>query len=71
MGTFIEEYLHDPSRAISSALQQLNTTNRFEQVDEDSIYSQLATGEFRLYEAMILNQPSDGSLRSESYAAVV
>ena len=71
MGTFIEEYLHDPSRAISSALQQLNKTNRFEQVDEDLIYSQLATGEFRLYEAMILNQPSDESLRSENYAAVV
>ena len=71
MGTFIEEYLHDPSRAISSALQQLDQTNWYGQVDEESIYNQLATGEFRLYEAMILTQPSDESLQSESYAAVV
>lgn len=50
MGTFIEEYLRDPSWAISSALGQLTKTDRFDQIDEDSIYSQLASGEFRLYE---------------------
>ena len=35
MGTFIEDYLQDPAGAISSALDQLNRTNRFEQIDDD------------------------------------
>ena len=61
MGTFIEEYLKDPSLAISSALEQLTETNRFEQVDDDAIYNELATGEFRLYEEIILSQLSEES----------
>ena len=61
MGTFIEEYLKDPTLAISSALEQLAETNRFEQVDDESIYSELATGEFRLYEEIILSQLSEES----------
>ena len=61
MGTFIEEYLQDPSRAISSALEQLTKTNRFEQVDDESIYNELATGEFRLYEEIILSTLSEES----------
>ena len=61
MGTFIEEYLKDPTLAISSALEQLTEPNRFEQVDDESIYSELATGEFRLYEEIILSQLSEES----------
>ena len=61
MGTFIEEYLQDPSMAISSALEQLAKTNRFEQVDDDSIYNELATGEFKLYEEIILSELSEES----------
>ena len=58
MGTFIEEYLQDPSMAISSALEQLAKTNRFEQVGDDSIYEELATGEFKLYEEIIFSELS-------------
>ena len=61
MGTFIEEYLQDPSMAISSALEQLAKTNIFEQVDDDSIYNELATGEFKLYEEIILSELSEES----------
>ena len=61
MGTFIEEYLKDPTLAISSALEQLTETNRFEQVDDESIYSELATGQFRLYEEIIRSQLSEES----------
>ena len=61
MGTFIEEYLKDPSLAISSALEQLTETNRFEQVDDDAIYNELATGEFKLYEEIILSEISEES----------
>ena len=61
MGTFIEEYLKDPSLAISSALEQLTETNRFEQVDDDAIYNELATGEFKLYEEIIFSELSEES----------
>ena len=67
MGTFIEEYLKDPSLAISSALEQLTETNRFEQVDDDAIYKELATGEFRLYEEIILSQLSEESPRQKHH----
>ena len=67
MGTFIEEYLKDPSLAISSALEQLTETNRFEQVDDDAIYNELATGEFRLYEEIILSQLSEESPRQKHH----
>ena len=69
MGTFIEEYLQDPSRAISSALKQLNGTNRFEQIDDDSIYTQLASGEFRLYEEIIFSQLSEESPSQKTFTA--
>ena len=69
MGTFIEEYLKDPSRAISSALEQLAETNRFEQVDDESIYSELATGQFRLYEEIILSTLSEESPSQKTFTA--
>ena len=69
MGTFIEEYLQDPSRAISSALEQLNGTNRFEQIDDDSIYDQLASGEFKLYEEIIFSQLSEESPSQKTFTA--
>ena len=69
MGTFIEEYLQDPSRAISSALEQLAKTNRFEQVDDESIYNELATGQFRLYEEIIFSPLSEESPSQKTFIA--
>ena len=71
MGTFIEEYLQDPTMAISSALDQLAKTNRFEQVDDDSIYKQLASGEFKLYEEIILSPTSEPSPNQKTFKAAV
>lgn len=71
MGTFIEEYLKSPSQAISSALEQLTKTNRFEQVDDESIYNELATGEFRLYEEIILSTLSEESPSQKTFKAAV
>ena len=69
MGTFIEEYLKDPSWAISSALEQLTKTNRFEQVDDESIYRELSTGEFRLYEEIIFTPLSEESPSQKTFTA--
>ena len=71
MGTFIEDYLQNPAGAISSALDQLNRTDKFEQIDDDIIYAQLNTGQFRLYEEMVLSQISGSSPTSENFMAVV
>ena len=71
MKTFIEDYLQNPTEAISSALDRLNKTNKFEQIDDDIIYAQLNTGQFRLYEEMVLSQISGSSPTSENFMAVV
>lgn len=52
MKTFIEDYLQNPSKAIEKA-QQTVSDSWYDTVDEDMIYEQIASGEFRLYEAMI------------------
>lgn len=56
MGTFIEDYLHNPSHAILTAKSQLDQTNLNNQIDDDAIYSQIASGEFRLYEEIIFSR---------------
>lgn len=52
MNTFIEDYLLDPSLAIVNASASLKVS---ESIDEDMIYAQLASPEFRLYEEIILS----------------
>ena len=52
MNTFIEDYLLDPSQAIANASASLNLSDP---IDEDTIYTQLASPEFRLYEDIILS----------------
>lgn len=59
MKSFIENYLLDPSQAIADARQMSQTDSWSENIDEDQIYSQIASGEFRLYEEMIFS-PSEG-----------
>ena len=52
MCTFIEDYLNSPSAAIARAMSEQQ--NRFDDIDENQIYQQLASPEFRLYEEIIL-----------------
>ena len=65
MTTFIEDYLNDPSQAISSARTRLPETNWYDTIDDESIYSQLASGEFRLYEEMIFSMSADDLRKHE------
>ena len=67
MRTFIEDYLQDPSMAIAAARQTADSEFRFENVDENTIYHQLASGEFRLYEEMIFASTSESALSSRVY----
>lgn len=61
MKTFIEEYLQNPSQAIANAKNLSENLLWSNSIDEDNIYAQLSTGEFRLYEEMVVSQfPEDG-----------
>ena len=50
MKTFIEDYLLDPSQAIANA-RSINSWA--DSIDDNIIYEQLASGEFRLYEEIV------------------
>ena len=59
MKSFIEDYLLDPTQAIADACQSVQTDSWSDNIDEDMIYSQIASPEFRLYEAIVFAQPED------------
>ncbi len=54
MKSFIEEYLQNPAQAIADARQTATTDNWYDNIDEEMIYAQIASPEFRLYESMVL-----------------
>lgn len=58
MSTFIEDYLSNPSLAIAEA--ENRPMSWADEVDDDFIYSQLSTPEFRLYEAVIMAPSTEG-----------
>ena len=70
MRSFIEAYLLDPTQAIADACQTAQTDSWSDNIDEDMIYAQIASPEFRLYEAMIFSSQSDDRRDSHTFAAV-
>ena len=70
MRTFIEDYLLDPVQAIADARNSAQTASWCDNIDEDMIYAQIASPEFRLYEAMIFSSQSDDRRDSHTFAAV-
>ena len=53
MRNFIEDYLNNPSQAIAAAADIPTHMDRFQDIDEDDVYRQIATPEFHLYEEII------------------
>ena len=53
MGTFIDDYLQNPSQAIENARQSASGS-WYDNIGEEMIYAQISSPEFLLYEAMIL-----------------
>lgn len=66
MKTFIEDYLQNPAQAIENARLTISES-RYDNIDEDMIYAQLASPEFRLYEAMIFSPFVPGTDRPSLY----
>ena len=65
MNTFIEDYLHCPTSAITTAQQLSQNLAWASDIDEDIIYETLASGEFRLYEEMIFSMSADDLRKHE------
>ena len=59
MRSFIEDYLLDPTHAIANARESVPAESWSDNIDEDMIYAQIASPEFRLYEAMVFAQPEE------------
>lgn len=58
MRTFIEQYLNNSSAAITFANM---SGDWMDSVDEDMIYRQLATPEFRLYEEIVFSGAAENA----------
>ena len=57
MKSFIEDYLDNPTTAIVRAAESM-TGKWYDNVDEEQIYAQLSTPQYRLYESIVLS-PSE------------
>ena len=67
---FIEDYLQNPSLAISSARERAGRKSGFDSFDEQQIYNEIASPEFHLYEAMVMSDVNENTPRSGTYAVV-
>ena len=55
MKSFIEEYLQNPSQAIANAQKSSSSSTWADNIDDETIYSQIASPEFALYQAIVNN----------------
>ena len=53
MKTFIEDYLQNPSLAITNAQKSSSAATWANDIDDETIYSQIASPEFALYQAIV------------------
>lgn len=53
MKTFIEDYVSDHDKAIADAVAADNSRKWQDSVDEEMIYRQIASPEFKLYQEII------------------
>ena len=70
MNSFIADYLQDPSLAVAAAQASCRQTMWLDNIDEDEIYRQLASGEFRLYEEIVLSSEINDAPRADTFAVV-
>ena len=69
MCDFIEDYLRNPSAAISEALRRVREMNGSARFDDQLVYRQIASPEFRLYEQIILSNVEDEVISPMTFTA--
>lgn len=70
MNNFIEDYLYNPTQAISAARECAAIRFRSVQYDEEQIYKEVASPEFRLYEAVVMSDVNENTPHTGIYAVV-
>ena len=70
MRTFIEQYLQNPAEAIALTSGRANSTDWMDNIDDEMIYSQLSSPEFRLYEEIIFCNAAEDAPRANHYSPV-
>lgn len=70
MNNFIEDYLHNPSQAISAARERAESRFINAQYDEEQVYNEIASPEFRLYEAVVMSDVNENTPHTGIYAVV-
>ncbi len=68
MRTFLYDYLQNPSQAISDTCQRARYKFLDEDFDDDKIYAELSSPEFRLYEEMIFCEETEPQIRGYAVA---
>ena len=53
MRTFIEDYLANPAAAIASAVEASENLDWAKDIDEEIMYSQISSPEFKMYETLV------------------
>lgn len=70
MNNFIEDYLYNPTQAISAARERAAIRFRSVQYDEEQIYKEVASPEFHLYEAVVMSDVNENTPHTGIYAVV-
>lgn len=70
MNNFIEDYLYNPTQAISAARERAAIRFRSVQYDEEQIYNEMASPEFHLYEAVVMSDVNENTPHTGIYAVV-
>lgn len=70
MNSFIEDYLQNPTSATASAQERSKGLSWASDIDDEMIYETLASGHFRLYEAIIFSASADDLLTRDSIRPV-
>ena len=61
MNNFVEDYPGAKSRTLAAAKSEADSRKYFDQVDEDDIYRQLSSPEYKLYLEMIFSDSVEES----------
>lgn len=67
---FVEDYPGDKAQALATAKEMADRMQWCDNVDDDLICSQLASGEFRLYMEMIFCDAAEDSPRANIFPVV-
>lgn len=67
--TFIEDYLSNPTSAVAKAAQSMEG-RWYDEIDEELIYRQISSPEFRLYEEIVFCLSEEENPRQSRYATV-